>query len=273
MNAVGAKAPAAEVTTFIYGKTAPPADVTGLTATHVITGGIRLSWDPNTELDLSKYFVAYSPRTTGSLFNGITIVGWTPATYMNISVAKTGTYLVRAQDTTFHSSRNFATVTIASVPSNIGLTSHAIIEEHPAWAGTKTNMSAAAGVLSVVGSDPVENLGVYTAGSTVDFGSVKIARVSATCLFSITSYLTGSITDWDAISDFDADITGNSYLQPYIYTSQDSSEPTFKQPLFAGDYVFQRAKFTIESLEHLPDLVEITELTITVDLHDTVITI
>jgi hypothetical protein len=258
---------------FIYGKTAPPADVTDFYATPVITGGLRFTWATVPDLDVLEYVIKYSPLVTGASWFGASELIRTSANYTNLNAALTGTYLIKAIDTTGNESVNTDSLTVTNVPIQVNATPYAVITEHPAWSGTKTDFSISSGTIYVTGADPSGNTGIYTAATTVDFGSVKTARVSAKC-----DWLAVATADWDSITDIDSlaaidTPTGKSGLQIFITTSQDGSAPSYKQPLFAGDFTFQRAIFSIEAYEQQPDNVTVSGLTINVDIHDIVITI
>lgn len=97
---------------YVAGKTTPPADVAGYTATHTAAGTV-LSWTPNTEVDLLGYvFIDNYPSWSPS--HGVL----TKATSVNIGYLVTGMGAtpktwVKAKDTSGNLSTNAVTLTPA----------------------------------------------------------------------------------------------------------------------------------------------------------------
>lgn len=90
------------------GKTAPPADVTGLTATIDPLIGVTLDWANNNDLDLDQYEVR-----EGSVWETATLVRRAKASDLKIGTitGSSVTYLVKAIDTSGNYSLNAASVT------------------------------------------------------------------------------------------------------------------------------------------------------------------
>jgi hypothetical protein len=254
---------------FVIGKTAPPEDITDIAAIANISGAITLEWSPVSDIDLKEYVVCYSPLTTGAVWansSEIQRTGRIPRA--TIPAALTGTYLVKALDTSTpgNFSLNAASVVVATVPTYITSTLHSLIDEAPAWDGTATNMTVVGDLLKL--NPTIGNLsGSYLAASEVDLGTVQTVRVSGQAVWTL-----GSMSDaWDDISELDgmlgidaAAYGGNVTMN--IYTSQDASAPTFKQPLFAGDYVFRRARFELVAVCNNTDtLIQLSDFTVTVN--------
>jgi hypothetical protein len=232
-------------------------------------------------LDVSEYLIKYSPLTTGADWFGCSELIRTSALYANLNIAQTGTYMIKAIDTTGHESVAADEVVTSTVASQVGLTPHTLIVEEPAWAGSLMNHFVKSGSilkLQWTGGEPAPGTVIseinaqYPVSALIDFGSSKTARVSAKCVWSVAAVLFDDITGIDECAGWDGG-TSKSNVQLYIVTSLDGSAPSFKQPLFAGDYTFQRAEFILEAFEQLPDLITVSSLNINVDLHDTVLTI
>ncbi len=98
----------AEGTITALGKTAPPADVTGLAATIDANIGITLTWDKVADLDLDGYEIK----------DGATVLGIAKTTSFKVGLLPVGakTYTVRALDTsgTYSTTAASASVTIAA---------------------------------------------------------------------------------------------------------------------------------------------------------------
>lgn len=265
---------------FIIGKTAPPATITDFYFTPVITGGIRFAWSAVPDVDVFEYSIRYSPLTSGASWDGASLLIRTAALYANLNTALNGTYFIKAIDTTGNASAAADSVLVTNVTRQIALTNHAVITAQPSWAGTTSNFTGGT-ELQVAWTDAppdpelppmTEMTGVYNLADDVDFGEVRTARVSAMCDWIALAPAFDDVESIDDMRSWDG-ATGDSNVQIYILTSQDSSDPTARQPLFAGDYTFQRASFELRAYRKLPDSVTVKTLVISIDLHDTVITI
>jgi hypothetical protein len=282
VNAVGQTMPidmAPKVSRFIIGKTAPPANVTNFHAIPIITGGLRFSWSSVADVDVSEYVIRYSPKTNGAVWDGASEIIRSSALYANLNTALSGTYFIKAIDTTGHYSPAAASYVVSAILSQISLTNHVTITEHTGWSGTKDRCHVTSGELiidqaySVPGNPPPISSGaIYTSATEVSFAEPVTVRVSAKCDWIALIPSFDSVQSIDNMASWDG-ATGKSTVQAYITTSQDGSAPSFKQPLFAGDYTFQRAKFSVEVIRWYPDFVKIKELVFNVELHDTAITI
>jgi predicted phage tail protein len=97
-----------ETTQSVLGKSAPPADVQGLTYGMDQTAGAKLSWTPNTDVDLYGYEVR-----KGTSWASATSLGQMKATTFIVGVkGAAGTYLVKAIDTSGNYSTNAASVLV-----------------------------------------------------------------------------------------------------------------------------------------------------------------
>lgn len=98
----------AEATITALGKTAPPANVTGLQAVIDPSIGITLSWDKVADLDIDGYEVV----------EGSTLLGIAKTTSFKVGLLPTGTrtYYVRALDTSGKYSATAATTSVTITP-------------------------------------------------------------------------------------------------------------------------------------------------------------
>lgn len=99
------------------GKTAPPADLTGVYANIVNPQVVALNWDPHPDLDVKlggKIWIRHSPKTTSVAWSEATTV--VPAVNGNQTNKQVplmaGTYLLRAEDDTGNLSTGAASVVV-----------------------------------------------------------------------------------------------------------------------------------------------------------------
>lgn len=272
---------APKATRFIIGKTAPPANVTVFHVTPVITGGLRFSWGSVADLDVSEYVIRYSPLLTGASWDGASEVIRSSALYANLNIAQAGTYLIKAVDTTGHYSPVAVSVVVTNILAQVAMANHVTITEQPAWAGFQSNFVPNGSELWVAWTlgppdpelPPMKYINAsYEVSTEVDMGSPQTVRVSAKCDWISAPGSFDLLESIDNMASWDG-ATGKSTVQVYILTSQDASAPANPQPLFAGDYTFQKAAFIVQAYEQIPDQVKLKTLTISIDLHDTVITL
>lgn len=174
------------------GKTAPPADVTGLAAVIDPNIGVTLTWDRVADLDLDAYEVR-----EGATWSAGALVGQVKGTTLKIGVMAAGskTYTLKALDTTGNYSTNHAevtaTITAPAAPSldaALGIDAYALT-----WS-------------AVVGS-------LTTASYTVRYGAsyasgTTVATVNGTSLAVPISWV-GARTFWVAATDV-AGTTGDA---------------------------------------------------------------
>lgn len=105
INDYGLRGPWLETQATLLGKTAPPADVTGLQA-EIVSGQMRIFWNANSELDVSSYEIQIGTVWDGAgnlrliqEYSGTSYL-WTPNSSGVITI------LVKAIDTTGHFSVN-----------------------------------------------------------------------------------------------------------------------------------------------------------------------
>jgi len=123
VNNAGTMTQPCEAEMTIFGKAAPPADVTSITA-ELGVGGVNLSWGKIQDLDL-KHYELRRFKDSGGSWATATVVGEniTATTFIDSEVLEPGvyTYYVKAVDTSGNYSTNPASTTldISSGASNI----------------------------------------------------------------------------------------------------------------------------------------------------------
>jgi hypothetical protein len=221
----------------------PPTNVVGLSARpsalttpqiEVQGNQARLTWSPATELDViegGEIQFRYSPLTTGVTWDNAVSIGQPVPGGEGHAVlpSMTGTYLLRAVDSTGNASNTVSIV--AKQQSQHAFTGRAgsPFAQQPGWSGIKTGLQVASGRLTLSGAgqfdtiadfDAVADLdgfgglattGTYQYAATIDFGAVVRSRmtsqiVTATVVSGDTiDARTQSIDDWE---DFDGAAPG-----------------------------------------------------------------
>ena len=161
-------------TVSLFGMAAAPADVTGF-AMHALGDTATLSWNPNTELDISHYRIKFAPMITGATWAAA--VDLLPiAAGISVQVpVMIGTYLIKAVDLSGTESTNAAqaATTIAAVA---GFNAVVASSDWPTWGGTHSGTVASGGLLKLSAGNTT---GTYSFASATDLGAVYTSRLSA----------------------------------------------------------------------------------------------
>lgn len=147
INLKGASSDYATTRREIYGLSAPPSDITGLTIT-IIAQQAHLSWTQHPDLDVRNggYIrLRWSPSVTSATWSdAIDIVDAMPGVTTHLVVpAQTGTYLVKAYDSSGHESINANSIILNTNPDTLVLSSAVTFTEYNGvtqFPGTKTNL-------------------------------------------------------------------------------------------------------------------------------------
>jgi hypothetical protein len=200
----------------VLGKTARPADVTGLQMTVQADTGI-LQWDSHADLDVrigGQISIRYSEELEGAQWNTSLPVGDFPGSSTNGSVPlRAGTYLAKAKDSSGILSQNAALI-VTDAANIMQFNAVASSQQDPAFAGAKTNLvllnnklllDQSTYVDAMTDFDAVTNMegglvasGEYQFDNYVDTGAVYTSRVTAS--FSVVSYnITNLVDEWGMI--------------------------------------------------------------------------
>ena len=195
VSTIGLKSAYKEATFILQGLLKPPADVSTLNIS-VYNGQISLWWLPVPDLDLSHYEIRYTPLLTGGAWsNSQVLVEQVPAGLNSVNVpARSGTYLIRAVDTSGVYSLN-ATLATSEVAELDSYNAVEIVQDNPLWLGTKDGTAISGSQLQLdsdapistwvtlsdvvtmtYGSNGFASEGWYYATSIVDMGDVYTAR-------------------------------------------------------------------------------------------------
>jgi predicted phage tail protein len=304
INSVGKRSAPSILNSQIYGKTAPPADVTNF-AVNIIGTQAHLSWTPVGDLDLAYYRIRHSTLTTGATYSEAIDIIDKVARPANTTVvpAMTGTYFIKAYDKLDNASIN-ATSSVAIINNISGLNVVETITESPAFLGQKIecNVSELGLVLdtsidfdSVAGLfDDVEGLfdggggttsteGTYYFENYLDLGNVYTSRITANVEVGRIDYVNtfdAKEGDFDAATgDFDGDPDSFDDTNVELWVSTTDDDPngspaiwTAYRRFLVGDYTARgfRFKAVLTSTDESASPV-LKTLTVNVDMPDRVI--
>jgi hypothetical protein len=304
INALGVRSPNfTDVSHQVIGKTARPANVTGLRI-NVVGSEAHLSWEAVADLDLSHYQVRFSTDTSSPSFqNAVTLIPKVTATSVTVP-ARTGTYFVRAVDTSGNTSEIAASVG-TDIQSVAGLNVVATSTQHPTFSGTKTdcvvdedsqdvpvlklatailfdaktgNFDDATGQFDSGGGE-VDGEGEYEFDTYVDLGSKYTSRVTADLDVIRIDYVNlfddaeGNFDDRQGLFDGDPDAYDDTNVDLFVATTDDdpAGTPTWSdwKEFVVGDYSARALKFkavlTTTDEQATP---AIRELAVEVDMPD-----
>ena len=230
---------ALEFTVAAQGKTAIPADVTGLTGEPVGGKQIRLRWNRSTDADVlhgGRVYVRHSRKTdgTGSFNDSVDLVA---ALAGNTSEALVpileGEYIVKFQDDGGRFSAGEASVIIdlpdAEQEQSLPVTREELLSSP--FSGNKSNVTLASGVLKLTStsftSPATQKTGTYTFANVFDLGQVmtltlrrhvqSVGVIEGTDTMDTWPNVDGRTDSWDGAAANDTD------CQIYVRTSNTGS--------------------------------------------------
>jgi hypothetical protein len=298
VNTLGVSSSYVSAQRKIVGAIDPPSDVSDFSCN--ITGqDAHLSWTAISDLDLAYYQIRFSSKTdgTGEWLNSVNLVTKVsrPATSITVP-ARAGTYLIKAVDKLGNFSSN-ATAIVSNVTSVENFNSITTVNEHPEFAGTKTNVSVSDESIILNSSELFDGAsGLFDANTTRFFDSgvanadflasgnyefENVIDIGAKHTVRVTASLTQSARNPDDLfdnrsgnfdsgkSNFDGDTPANCDAHLEIATSDDNSTFTSFQNFVIGNYTARYLKFRIVlTSTDLASTPVISEVTITVDMPD-----
>ena len=269
----------------------PPSDVGGLRL--AIQGNqVMASWPAVLDLDLWHYRIRHTTALTGAIWaNAIDLVEQATGTQASMP-AIGGTYLIKAVDTQGNESQN-ATMAVLDPTLLADVNVVVTLEQAPAWAGTKTNLEAAGGVLQLLG-DPIVNWstlaavaalawgingpaasGIYQIAAPFDMGAVYGARISA-AISATAGDLQDRMANWVTLADV-ASLAGLGAddwgIQLQVRTTNDNpgGSPTWSDwaDVVVGNYNFRGldARLLVDRY-HPAAQVYVAGLALTIDMDD-----
>jgi predicted phage tail protein len=304
INSIGKRSLPTELTTQIYGKTLPPANVTNF-AVNIIGTQAYLSWTPVPDLDLAYYRIRHSRLTTGATYSDAIDIIDKVARPANTAVvpAMTGTYFIKAYDKLDFSSI-LATESVAIINDISGLNVIETITESPDYLGEKIECHPTDEGLvldTAIDFDDVEGLfddveglfdggggttsteGTYFFENYLDLGNIYTSRITAIVDVGRVDYVNTfdskeGLFD-SATGDFDGDPDSfdDTNVELWVSTTDDdpNSSPAIwsaYRKFFVGDYKARgfRFKAVLTSTDETASPL-LKTLTISVDMPDRVI--
>ena len=221
-----------------------------------------------------------------------------PATSITVP-ARVGTYLIKAVDKLGNFSSN-ATSVISNVVSTDNFNNITTVNEHPAFSGTKTNVSLSDSSITLNSSELFDSAsglfdanatrffdsgvanadflaeGTYDFASVVDIGAKHTARITASITQSARNpddlFDNRSGNFDDGKSNFDGDTPANCDAHLEIATSDDNSTFTSFQTFVIGNYTARYFKFRLVlTSSDLASTAVVSEATVTIDMIDRIL--
>jgi len=244
----------ATTTKEIVGLTALPADITNFTLKKV--SGVAVgSWDLSPDLDVrigGRIVVRQSALTSAATWNdGYVIEEFNGDAVSGIMDLITGTYMVKARDSTGNYSTNMASFVLTEGMIT-GFTTVGTSTQATGFTGSKTNVSVVGSVLQL--TDPSASLtGEYLFDTYMDLTTVATRRFEADVAvysFTVTDLIdsrTSLIDDWgmfDGGEINDTDVT----LYAALTNDNPAGTPTWSAwaPFFVSDFTCRAAKFKLD---------------------------
>ena len=282
----------------IVGAIAPPSDVENFTC-NVSGQDAHLSYDAISDLDLAFYQIRFSEKTDGTAewLNSVNLVTKVsrPATSITVP-ARVGTYLIKAVDKLGNFSSN-ATAVISNVVGVENFNNITTVNEHPTFAGTKTNVSLSDDAIILNSSELFDAAsGLFDANTTRFFDSgvanadflasgnyefENVIDIGAKHTARITASLTQSARNPDDLfdnrsgnfdsgkSNFDGDTPANCDAHLEIATSDDNSTFTSFQTFVIGNYTARYYKFRLVlTSSDLASTAVVSAVTVSIDMQD-----
>jgi hypothetical protein len=302
INAFGVRSSFTTASRQIVGQTAPPQNVTGFSL-NIVGNTAHFTWDAVTDLDLSHYKIRYSSQTTGATYsNAVDLIPKIsrPATFAT-TAAMTGTYFVKAYDKSGIASPEAAEI-VAQIDSIEGLNIVELVNEHPTFAGQKTNVVALDNLLLLDttnefdsgagnfdnfvglfdgGGGNVEANGEYEFENYVDLSAVFTSRVTASIESTRLDYVntfdsaTDNFDERQGLFDGDESTYDDVSVAFFVATTLDdpAGTPTWSawRPFFVGDYTARAFKFKVILTTEDPQATPaVSLLSVSIDMPDRV---
>jgi len=273
INSLGYKSAFVTQDHFVVGASDPPANVSNLSIDFQDQVAV-LEWTPSTDLDLSHYFIRYTPVTSSANYINTTLLvdRVSPPANSVIVPAKAGTYFIKAVDLLGHESVT-ATSVIGTISEFAGQNLQLTLTEETSFNGTKNNVAVSDDALFLEGQavtnfdsvsgdfddqggffdeiDGFESSGDYLFANQFSLAAKYQGRVSSFLNVDMIDRIS-SFDDAGGLFDSAQGNFDDSSSPPQmdakllIATSDDNSTFTAFTPFQDGNYEFRYAKFKLE---------------------------
>lgn len=254
----------------VYGKSLPPADITGFAVTKV--NGVAVPvWDAHPDLDVRMgglIVIRHSPDVVGATWeNSYVLEAFDGNLVTGVCPLMTGTYLAKACDSSGNWSEQAASF-VATEGMVTGFVTVGALVEDPAFPGVKSQVFRSGGEIQLAGASlwddlgEVDGLGMidalggivpageYAFSTALDLGSVATRRFQVD--IKARSFDTGDYIDLrtmpiDAWPDFDGEAVNDCDVTVLVSTtdSDPAASPTWGPwvPFFVSDFTCRAARF------------------------------
>lgn len=179
LNGKGKEGKPATVTVTVNADTKPPAKVYGFAA-NVQREIIEMFWRSNEEEDIDYYIIRYTPEVNNPNWNAsqlLSIIGH--QSNHTSAGARTGTYMIKAVDTSGNQSVEVMQRTTVSVLPDINFID-TVNDKDTGWNGNNYGTQARGSVLIASGAgNDVTPVSYYNCKKIIDLGDVYEARISS----------------------------------------------------------------------------------------------
>lgn len=240
VDSFGRKSPLGEATALAFtpeDDSTIPEDVQNFNS-NLLTETIALNWDLVSDCDIDRYYIRFSPKTTGALWEQSTLVTSTGPTQNTVQVPiRTGTYFIKARD---WSGNNSATANrvVTQIPEILNIDFISEIDA-PVWEGTAINTAPYGDTLTLRSNDGfetfVEEEGDFVFRQVFDLGDIYTARFTSEILAS--GFTKSSLMiNWVTLASVDP-IGGN-------FTDDDWDVSTLVRARTSADYMVDWSTLT-----------------------------
>jgi len=259
------------------GDTSPPSPPTYFAVNVVSNNLIEMFWGPSPDLDIERYELRYSPHTSSTDWNSsqpLSEVSW-QTSHTSVG-ARTGTYMIRAVDTSGNASTPlFRRTTVETLPD---------INEIKVLDDTSTGYPGAKSGLTVDRTTLVTAAGAngtYTFADSVDLADVFEVRISSKIVAKAIAPITkltvdAAVSDWDVWLEVRA-VTAANMMSSWVTLAsinpigQGSAAWGPWRQVQVGDFTGRMFQFRIQCVSKAPGvIVVIQEAKVAVDVPDRV---
>ncbi len=301
INFIGARSIGSSIEQELFGKIAPPENVTGFAVLPNTSNLAVVTWDRATDLDVlmgGLIRIKYTPSLTPTWSDSIDIIEALAGTATSAQVPLLeGFYLAKFIDSTGNESVTEASF-FTTVPYGNSINAVHTETEDPDFLGTKTDVEYVAdlGGLVLSGSadwDDITDLdltddidflgalvatGTYLFENTVDLGAVYPCRITAAIdveAINIDDFFDSRTDDIDTWTDVDGATINDVFAQLFMRTTSDdpSGSPTWSDwaPFFISEYSARGFQFKLQlDSYNVNHNIIIKTLSVTIDMPDRV---
>lgn len=301
INFIGARSIGSSIEQELFGKIAPPENVTGFAVLPNTSNLAVVTWDRATDLDVlmgGLIRIKYTPSPTPTWSDSIDIIEALAGTATSAQVPLLeGFYLAKFIDSTGNESVTEASF-FTTVPYGNSINAVHTETEDPDFLGTKTDVEYVAdlGGLVLSGSadwDDITDLdltddidflgalvatGTYLFENTVDLGAVYPCRITAAIdveAINIDDFFDSRTDEIGTWTDVDGATINDVFAQLFMRTTSDdpSGSPTWSDwaPFFISEYSARGFQFKLQlDSYNVNHNIIIKTLSVTIDMPDRV---